>query len=90
MDGPDVRHYWDGERRLGRQVSRRLGGLEDPAWDVWLLYRPGVLWEEGEDIPAPDWWEHQLRALMESRPERYLDAQRFAAKAVELSTRSSP
>lgn len=88
MDGPDVRHYWDGERRLGKAVSARLGGLQDPAWDVWLLYGPGVVWGDAPVIPAPDWWEHQLRALMDRHPDRHLDAERFAAKAAELSRRA--
>lgn len=84
MNGPRVKHYWDGEKRLGTAVQRLIDGLDDPAWDFWMLYAPGTVWTEGA-APMPDWWEHNLWALGQSRPDRLLDAERFAAHAVELS-----
>lgn len=87
MSGPRVRHYWDGEKRVGAAVQTLIEGLEDPAWDFWMLYAPGATW--GEDgAPMPDWWEHRLWALGSSRPDRLLDADRFAAKAEEIARAS--
>lgn len=86
MSDPRVRHYWDGEQRVGSAVTPLLAGLDIPAWDVWLLYAPGVTWEKGS-APAPSWWEHKMSALWEKHPDRRLDAKRFAAKAVELPRR---
>jgi hypothetical protein len=91
MSGPRVRHYWDGEKRVGAAVRALIKGLEDPAWDFWMLYAPGATWAK-DKTPEPDWWEHQLWALGRSRADRLLNADRFAAKARELSrlTRRDP
>jgi hypothetical protein len=32
-----------------------------PAWDVYLVYAPGVRWE-GDTPPTPTFWMHQLTA----------------------------
>jgi hypothetical protein len=82
---PRVRHYWDGERILGRAYrSMRAGGdtfhLDDDAWDIYLLFDRDAKWT-AEGPPEPVWWEHQLHGLPEAR---YLDPERFAAKAAEL------
>jgi hypothetical protein len=89
MDGPRVRHYWDGDQRVGKAVTPLIEGLDIPAWDVWMLYAPGATWGEGV-APAPDWWEHQLNALWDRRPDRRLEADRFAAKAEELTRSAEP
>jgi hypothetical protein len=40
-----AKHYWDGNRELGREVARILGGGErSPAWDVFLVYGPDAAW----------------------------------------------
>ena len=55
-----VTHGWDGERRLGHMFAAALG-LSSIAWDVYLLYSPGVRWNL--DVPpTPDFWMHQLPA----------------------------
>ena len=86
MNDPRVRHYWDGERRVGTQLQPHFDGLTYAAWDVWLLYGPGVTWEAGA-APEPSWWEHQLSSLRARHRDRWLDAERFASKAVELGER---
>lgn len=83
MRDPRAEHYWDGEDRVGAAFAPHVGDLEIPAWDVWMLFAPGVRWE-GEGPPAPSHWEHQL-SLLRDLPERRLDPERFAAKAVELA-----
>lgn len=89
MSGPGVHHYWDGEQRVGAAVQPFVAGLDYPAWDFWMIYRPGVIWEAGA-APEPDWWEHQLGSLSRDFADRQLDAERFAAKARELATSVDP
>lgn len=65
-------HYWETQ---GWPVSTRLRpalglGPYDPelsAWDVYLVYRPGINWT-GEDPPAPSDWTHNLREHEPRRP----------------------
>jgi len=83
MRGHYVQHYWDGDQRVGTAVQRFVEGLDYPAWDFWMLYRPGVAWEA--EAPEPDWWEHQLSSLGREFKERRLDADRFVGKALELA-----
>ncbi|HEX9669571.1 MAG TPA: hypothetical protein VGC93_08815 [Thermoanaerobaculia bacterium] len=88
-----ARHYWDGDRVLGRAYQDRLeaGGrrfeLDREAWDVWLLFDRDARWGEGGP-PQPSWWEHQLRGPLP--PERRLDPERFAARAAQLLARPRP
>lgn len=53
-----VCQWWDGAKELSRLFERSLG-LHSPAWDVYLLYPPGVHWE-GDVPPTPTFWMHQL------------------------------
>jgi len=39
-----ARHYWDGERRLGRAVAQELGYGGTAAWDIFLVYGPDAKW----------------------------------------------
>lgn len=83
-----ARHYWDGEKVLGRAYQRSLAvgertfPLGSPAWDVWLLFDAEARWSD-EGPPRPVWWEHQLGGGR-LPAERRLDPDRFAAKASEL------
>ena len=83
MQGENIHHYWDGDRRVGAAAQFFVPGLESPAWDLWMLYKPGREW--AEEVPEPDWWEHQLGALSRDFGQRRLDAERFAGKAKELA-----
>lgn len=84
MNGAGVHHYWDGHQYVGAAVQPFVDGLDYPAWDFWMIYRPGVNWT-AEGAPEPDWWEHQLGSLRRDFAGRRLDAKRFAQKALELS-----
>src|SRR2546426_3530981 len=58
---PDRRaaHFWDAAGRLPRLFSAPLGlGGGRVAWDVYLIYRPGMRWEA--EPPPPTYWQHQL------------------------------
>jgi hypothetical protein len=55
---PRARHYWDAAGTLLRTFRPALG-LKGDAWDVYLIYPPGVRWGGGA-LPAPLHWMHQL------------------------------
>ncbi len=61
---PDRRatHFWDAEGALPKLFHPvlRLPG-DWPAWDVYLVYPPGVSWDA--EPPAPSYWQHQLGEL---------------------------
>ncbi len=49
---------WDGSRDVGKLVGATLD-LHEIAWDVYLIYKPGITWE-GQQPPHPTFWMHQL------------------------------
>jgi len=81
---PRILHYWDGQG-VTLTAFRAPLGITTDAWDVYLLYRPGVRWE-GATPPAPDYWMHQLQALSSSAFPP-LDAAVLAAHARALAPR---
>ena len=83
MQDERAAHYWDPDRRVGAAFQHHIANVGSPAWDVWMLFAPGVVWE-GETPPPPSWWEHQLSAL-EGHEDLRLDPARFAHKAAELN-----
>ena len=65
-------------------------GISERAWDVFLIYPPGVRWE-GELPPAPFYWEHQLGSREKPRVDGpYLDGPRFLARTREALAASRP
>lgn len=78
-------HYWDSSGYTLRAFRQPLG-LDADAWDVYLLYRPGVRWEQPAP-PAPDFWMHQLGGR--DNPDvvgPLLDGPTFAAKVREAAS----
>ena len=69
---------WDQERSVGRLFKQTLG-LNSTAWDVYLLYEPGVVWE-GERPPPPISWMHQLSRVTGAPRDRGLEPERLAAE----------
>jgi hypothetical protein len=49
---------WDGSLDIGKMFGATLA-LHQVAWDVYLIYKPGITWE-GEQPPPPTFWMHQL------------------------------
>lgn len=48
-----IPQFWDGEKLLGREVSRSLGLPPDYAsWDIYLFYPPDTEWTY-KGLPAP-------------------------------------
>lgn len=73
MPGPRVSHYWDEHGVSGLKFQSTLD-IPMYAWDVWMIYEPGVTWDS--DVPpAPAFWQHQLGGLERSKQ---LDAEVFA------------
>jgi hypothetical protein len=55
-----VPQFWDGERRLGLEVSRSFGIEPDrAAWDIYLFYRRAP--------SGPTWGSHRPRRRSRSR-----------------------
>ena len=49
-----ARHYWDGDRRLGRHVAEALGDDGTAAWDIFLVYGPDASWgDEPAAVGSP-------------------------------------
>jgi len=49
---------WNDDKEVGKLFGATLG-LHDIAWDVYLLYKPGIKWE-AQQPPRPTFWMHQL------------------------------
>ena len=49
---------WDGGQNLGKLFGQTLD-LHQVAWDVYLVYKPGIKWE-GLQPPRSTFWMHQL------------------------------
>jgi hypothetical protein len=49
---------WDGSRDVGKLFGATLD-LDEIAWDVYLIYKPGIRWD-GQQPPHPTFWMHQL------------------------------
>ncbi len=73
---PRVSHYWDQSNDLGTAYERILPVAGGPAWDVYMLYAPGIVWS-GAEPPQPSFWMHQLAITNAPR----LDATVFADHA---------
>jgi len=56
---PNITHFHDPDRVVGKEVARRLGAPDRTAWDFYLLYAKGLAWTDHP--PAPLRWFHQLR-----------------------------
>jgi hypothetical protein len=54
-----VKHYWVGSQDLGKTFTAPIGLASGVAWDVYLVYLPGRVWEESGP-PVPDDFMHQL------------------------------
>jgi hypothetical protein len=50
-----ARHLWDEGKLLGRALAGHpdLAAWRPVAWDVWLLYPAGTMWDAGT-VPVPE------------------------------------
>lgn len=66
LSGERVTHFWTGGHGLADALAPVLGLPEgERAWDTFLLYGPGAVWEEGEAPPDPDFVMHVGKSLPE-------------------------
>lgn len=77
-----VAQRWDGARASGALPAKTLG-LKGSAWDVYLVYAPGVRWT-GHEPPAPTFWMHQLRAETGADQRACLNPTVFVSKVATL------
>lgn len=82
LHDPRVAQGWDGQEATGKLFARTLG-LSGIAWDVYLLYPPGVKWEAALP-PTPAFWMHQLSAASGADQHLCLDPTRLAAELGKL------
>jgi hypothetical protein len=48
-----IPQFWDGERLLGKEVSRSMGiDATHASWDIYLFYAPGAEWTDA-GLPPP-------------------------------------
>ena len=69
-----VRHYWVDGQAVAKMFQPALGLRNEVAWDVYLVYPPGVEWNASRP-PKPAYYMHQLHELPASR---YLEAETLA------------
>lgn len=80
---PDKRlavQAWDGSRKLGDTFAKTLR-LNRTAWDVYLVYKPGVQWND-ELPPEPTFWMHQLSKGAD--PKLHLNPEKLQAEIQTL------
>ena len=54
-----VTNYWVDTPEVGKLFQAPIGLTTEPAWDVYLVYPPGVRWEK-DTPPRPEFFMHQL------------------------------
>ena len=65
-----VKNYWAGTQDVGKLFQPAIGLEKEVAWDVYLVYRSGRVWD-GSMPPVPDDFMHQLWARLPA--EKMLD-----------------
>ncbi len=74
---PDERvsNYWVDTRSVGELFQPSIDLKTEPAWDVYLVYAPGVTWDDAGP-PRPNYFMHQLSGRLPA--ENRLDATELA------------
>ncbi|HEY6101662.1 MAG TPA: hypothetical protein VI007_00395 [bacterium] len=93
IDDPRAVHYYDEKREAGHAIAEAVGGTEAIAWDCYLFFRAGVMWDKV--LPTPDRWMHQLGPSVWADPTRFrwrdsLTAELRSAAAVLLGATEGP
>jgi hypothetical protein len=77
-----VKHYWAATRDVGRLFQGAIGLKDEVAWDVYLVYRAGRVWDAFEP-PAPDDFMHQLSGRLPK--EKMLEGRGLAEMIGEMT-----
>jgi hypothetical protein len=65
--------FWDPNAESGKRIKKLFDlKIVNPAWDVYMLYPPGVKWgvKWDAETPAPAYWMHQLTFMPGGADER--------------------
>jgi hypothetical protein len=81
-----VKHFWDGEAQLGYAYQQALPLAANcrMAWDVYLLFRAQIKWQEPSPL-LPTFWMHQLSCMSE---DLYLNATVFRGEIERMLAES--
>jgi len=63
------RHFHDPGKQVGKIIAESLGAPGKVAWDIYLFYAKGLIWDESP--PQPTAWAHQLGTDSWADPARY-------------------
>lgn len=78
-----VSNYWVDTQSVGELFQAPIDLTTEPAWDVYLVYAPGVVWGEESGPPRPNFFMHQLGGRL---PDEFrLDGPKLAAVLQELT-----
>lgn len=77
-----VKQNWDGDHLSGDLFANALN-LKRDAWDVYLVYEPGLKWE-GATPPQPTFWMHQLKADTGAPQQLCLNENKFSQQIKQL------
>jgi hypothetical protein len=58
ISDPRIKQGWNENKNVGKLFGEMLD-LHEVAWDVYLIYKPGIKWE-AQQPPPPTFWMHQL------------------------------
>lgn len=79
-----INQTWDPQHQTGKLFANTLG-LKKTAWDVYLLYEPGVKWQ-GDTPPQPTFWMHQLKEDSGANQQLCLNQDTFSNELAKLLT----
>ena len=77
-----ITHGWDGDKTISNLFSQTLA-LTRTAWDIYLVYAPGVVWHETAP-PVPTFWMHQLTADSGADQQLCLNPQQIKSAVADL------
>ncbi len=60
VSDPRAEHFWDLWKFGSRTFSQEFGIPENQAWDLFVFYKPHLVWRDG--LPEPTFWM-QARGL---------------------------
>lgn len=78
-----VRQFWTPDLALGEEFQSPIALSSEPAWDVYLLYKPGPRWDTRP--PRPHDFMHQLGGRLPAA--KLLDGDALAGKISKLLPR---
>jgi len=53
-----IKHFYDSQQSSGKSIAKDLPLNAEVAWDIYLFYPKGIVWED--KIPKPSKWMHQM------------------------------